>query len=76
MKKLIIFTLLLVASLAFGADAPPERAEMLAVVKDFLAQTWPVFAGWLVSEVMPFLPGKANGIAHLIKVWTDSKRGV
>lgn len=76
MKKLIIFTLLLVASLAFGADAPPERAEALAVAKDFFIQAWPVLVGWAISEIMPFLPSKANGIAHLIKVWVDSKRGV
>lgn len=75
MKKLIIFSILLVASFAFGSDAPIERAEALATVKTFLATSWPVLAGWLVSEIMPFLPTKANGIVHILKVWIDSKKG-
>lgn len=75
MKKLIILSIILIAAVAFGAEVPPERAEALATVKVFLATSWPVLVGWLVSEIMPFLPTKANGIAHIIKVWIDSKRG-
>lgn len=61
---------------AFAADAPAERAMALDLVRGFLAQSWPVLALWLISETMPFLPTKANGLVHLVVMWLRTRGGV
>lgn len=78
MKNIRTFLLLAIALLIsaplLGADAPPERAAAVAVLSDFIKNSWPVLAVALISEIMPFLPTKANGILELIKLWISKSK--
>ena len=75
MKKFFFVLLLLFPVLCLGADvAPPaDRAVAVGLLKDFITNAWPALVAWLISEVMPFLPTKANGIAHFAYTWVKSQ---
>lgn len=89
MKKFALFLsfILLIPCLLLAATGDPatamlepalpplDRAVALDLVKNFLVTAWPALVAWLISEAMPFLPTKANGIAHLFYTWAKSKAG-
>lgn len=77
MKKLLLTMVLLSsACLAFGEDLSPvvDRTLALDLVKAFFVNSWPALLAWGLSELMPFLPTKANGIVQLVYLWVKGKQ--
>ena len=73
MVVLIVFVVAMISQ-AFAVDAPPERAEAVASLKTYFAYSWPTLLGWVIAEVMPFLPTKSNGLVQLVVMWLQSKK--